>query len=341
VRAMAVTSYGGRLEPLEMTDPEPAPGEVLLRVLTCGVCATDVKIARGRMPFSAALALPHVAGHEVFGSVVTSNPLGLVEPGTRAIVHQYWACGRCAACMRGNEVLCSDLRGWMGFTQDGGMREMIAVPADRLIRVPSSIDPIGAAPLSCAIGTAYRAVVTSGGVRLGSTVAVIGLGGVGIHAAQIAAASGGDVHGFDVHEPTLRAARELGLRAKDAADRDAAEMLARDGVDVVIDSVGLDPSLALAERLVRRGGRIVLVGHSDATSLSVPTRRIVLDLVEIVGSRYASRDEMARGVAMVAAGSVRPVVGMVRPLAAANEALDALEAGQVVGRAVLEVADVS
>lgn len=341
MRAIAVARYGAPLVLLDVPEPVPEPGEVVLRVLTCGICATDVKIARGRMPFSDRLRLPHVCGHEVFGEVVASNPPGLVAVGTRTIVYQYWPCGRCGACVRGDEVQCSDLAGWMGFVQDGGMRERIAVPADRLIAVPAGIEPRLAAPMSCAMGTAYRAVHTRGAVRLGSTVAVIGLGGVGIHAAQIAAASGAEVVGFDVHPPTLEAAAELGLVARIPTDDAADDLIAGGGVDVVIDTVGLDASLSLAERMTRRGGTIVLVGYAAKTSLAFATRRMVLDEIAVRGSRYASRDEMARAVAMVAGGSLQPVVGMVRPLARANEALDALEAGEVVGRAVLDVAGVT
>jgi alcohol dehydrogenase len=337
---MAVTAYGEPLEPRDAPEPEPGPGEALMRVLTCGVCFTDVKIARGRMPFSGGLRLPHVPGHEVFGEVVSSDPSGLVEPGSRAIVYQYWPCGRCAACRRGDDALCADLSGWLGFVNDGGFRELIAVPADRLITVPASIDPFAAAPMSCAIGTAYRAVITRGGVGPGSRVAVIGLGGVGIHAAQIAAAAGGRVSGFDIHEPTLRTARELGLDARHADEGAAAEPRGDGRQDVVVDTVGVASSLELADRLVRTGGTIVVVGYARESSVSLPTSRIVLDEIDVRGSRYASRAEMARGVAMVAAGLVHPVVGLVRPLQAANEALDALEAGDVVGRAVLDVAGV-
>jgi D-arabinose 1-dehydrogenase-like Zn-dependent alcohol dehydrogenase len=195
--------------------------------------------------------------------------------------------------------------------------------------------------MSCAIGTAYRAVITRGGVGPGSRVAVIGLGGVGIHAAQIAAAAGGHVSGFDIHEPTLRAARELGLDARHADDEGAAaEPRGDGGQDVVVDTVGVASSLELADRLVRTGGTIVVVGYARESSVSLPTSRIVLDEIDVRGSRYASRAEMARGVAMVAAGLVHPVIGLVRPLEAANEALDALEAGDVVGRAVVDVAGV-
>jgi propanol-preferring alcohol dehydrogenase len=334
---MAVIDYGSPLEPIVLPDPQPAPGQALLRVLTCGVCFTDVKTSRGRMPFSSELVLPHVPGHEVFGDVMATNPPGLLPTGTRAIVYQYWPCGRCPACLRGTDQLCTNLTGWMGFVHPGGFRERIAVPVDRLIAVPTTIDAVHAAPMSCAIGTAYRSVVTRGGVGPGDRVAVLGLGGVGIHAAQVARASGGRVTGFDVRASALAVARELGLEAREATEDGAVDA---GETDVVIDTVGVASTIELAARLVRRGGRIVGVGYSPAP-VSLPSTRLVLEEIEYVGSRYASRDEMARGVALVAAGLVRPVVEVVRPLEAADDVLVMLESGEVTGRAVLDVAGVA
>jgi alcohol dehydrogenase, propanol-preferring len=216
---------------------------------------------------------------------------------------------------------------------------------DRLVGVPEGIDPIHAAPMTCALGTAYRSVVTRGGARPGTTLAVLGLGGVGIHAAQVARASGTSTVGFDIHEPTLAAARRLDLDARRADDdRAVTELLDEtdgDGVDVVVDTVGHEDTLALARRLVRRGGRVVGVGYSPTTSLSVPTPSFVLDEVDYVGSRYAHRDDLERAVSLVARGLVSTVVGMVRPLEDVNEVFDALGSGGVVGRAVLDVAGAS
>jgi D-arabinose 1-dehydrogenase-like Zn-dependent alcohol dehydrogenase len=108
-------------------------------------------------------------------------------------------------------------------------------------------------------------------------------------------------------------------------------------VDVVVDTVGHDDTLDLAQRLVRPGGRVVGVGYTPASALTVPTPRFVLDEVEYVGSRYAHRDDLAKAVALVARGLVSTVVGLVRPLDEVNDVFAALEAGSVVGRAVLEV----
>lgn len=344
MRAMAVTAYGKPLELLDLPEPDLPSGHAMLEVLTCGVCFSDVKTSRGQMPYSDSLPLPHIPGHEIFGRVLETNPGGLLEPGTLGTVFHYWPCGRCASCRRGAETLCSRLVGWVGFTHHGGFRERLAVPVDRLAAIPPSIDPVHAAPMSCALGTAYRSVVVRGRVRPGETVAIVGLGGVGIHAAQVARAAGARVVGFDVDAGTLGAARGLGLDAR-TADVEAAssviEEAGGEGVDVAVDTVGHPDSLALAERVVRPGGRIVCVGYAPTTALVVQTPRIVLGELEILGSRYAHRDDLDRAIALVAAGQLQPVVGLVRPLEEVNEVFAALDRGEVIGRAVLDVAGVT
>jgi 2-desacetyl-2-hydroxyethyl bacteriochlorophyllide A dehydrogenase len=338
---MAVHEYGRPLEWTEVAEPEPGPGEALIEVLTCGVCFTDVKTSRGHMPFSDKLALPHVPGHEICARVVRANP-PLIEPGTTVVVYHIWPCRRCSRCRAGIEQQCTNPRGWTGFFSPGGFQQQLVVPIDRLTVVPPGIDPVHAAPLTCALGTAYRAVVTRGGVSPGSVAVVIGLGGVGIHALQIAAATGATAIGLDVSEKTIETTRELGLTAYDARDPGVASAVAsaaegRD-VDVVIDTVGREATFKQAFGLVRTGGRIVGVGYALDSNIVLPTARLVLEEVELVGSRYVSLDELERAIALVAEGRVQTVVDRVLPLTAANDALEALEAGEVVGRVVLDVA---
>ena len=338
MRAMAVVDYGAPLIATDIDEPVVQGGEALIDIVTCGVCFSDVKTARGHMPYSDGLALPHVPGHEIFGIVRRTEPAGLVPEATRAVVYHYNPCGRCAACRRGDETLCSQMIAWTGFTHSGGFTERIAVPVDRLVAIPDVIDPVHAAPMSCALGTAYRSVVTRGGVRAGTMAAIIGLGGVGIHAAQVARAAGADTVAFDIGDPKLAAARDLGLDARRIDDATAVDdARGIDGVDVVVDTVGADSTLLLAQRLVRKGGTVVGVGYSPSTALSVPTPSFALDEVTYLGSRYAHRDDLVNAVTLVCRGLVEPVVGLVRPLEDVNDVFAALEAGDVVGRAVLEI----
>jgi D-arabinose 1-dehydrogenase-like Zn-dependent alcohol dehydrogenase len=338
---MAVVDYAEPLAAIDVDEPMVREGEALLEIVTCGVCFSDVKTSRGHMPYSDSLALPHVPGHEIFGIVRRTEPAGLLNEGTRAVVYHYWPCGGCAACRRGDEPLCTRMVAWTGFTHPGGFTERIAVPVDRLVPIPPNVDAVHAAPMSCALGTAYRSVVTRGRVRAGTSVAILGLGGVGIHAAQIARAAGARTVGFDVDARTLDAARDVDVDARRSDDDHAVTATISeaggDGVDVVVDTVGAEATLELARRLVRNGGTVVGVGYSPSTALRVPTPSFVLDEVVYLGSRYAHRDDLTHAVSLVARGLVRPVVGMVRPLDEVNDVFAALQAGDVVGRAVLEI----
>lgn len=339
---MAVKSYTDPLVEMDLPEPELAPGHALLEVLSCGVCFSDVKTARGHMPFSDELRLPHVPGHEICGRVLATDPAGECEPGTRVVVHHYSPCGRCARCRAGDENLCTNLRAWTGFTHHGGFAERVVVPLDRLLEIPDSIESLHAGPITCALGTAYRAVVGRGQVAPGSTVAMIGLGGVGIHAIQIAGHAGAAVIGIDRSERALETARELGFEALAASDP-AIEERAADaggGFDLVIDNVGREETLARATELVRPGGRVVGVGYAQGQRLSVETPRFVLGELELVGSRYVARDELERAIRLVGDGHVKIVVDTVRPLAEVNEVFAQLEGGELVGRAVLDVAGI-
>ena len=324
---MVVSGYGAPLAPADLPEPALRPGTARLEILTCGVCFSDVKTARGRMPFSDDLPLPHVCGHEICARVLETDPDGAIEPGTLVVVYHVWPCRRCDRCRAGDEQLCRQPEAWTGFSHPGGFQEQLVAPLDRLTPVPEGIDPVHAAPLTCALGTAYRAVLTRGGVTAGTNVGVIGLGGVGIHALQIAHAAGARATGTDLSERALEVARGLGLTTGESDD-----------LDVVVDTVGTPATIAQAERLVRPGGRIVAVGYGVDRSFELPSARFVLEEVEVVGSRYVARDELERAIRLVADGRVQTVIDRVLPLERADEAFAALEAGEVVGRVVLEVA---
>lgn len=338
MKGMVVTQYGAPLEERDLADPALPPGYALLEVLTCGVCFSDVKIARGRMPFSDTLALPHVPGHEICGRVVETDPAGALAVGARVVVYNVWPCGHCDRCRAGDEQICRNPRERMGFTDPGGFRQRIAVPLDRLIEVPDGIDSEHAAPMTCALGTAYRAIVTRGAVTAGARVAVIGIGGVGIHALQVARAAGGIAVGLDRSAAAIDAAHALGL---DARAPEAAQTLLDEtgglGFDTVVDTVGNPATIATADMLVRPGGRIVVVGYAVGQALELPSDRLVLEEVQVIGSRYALRSEIEQAIRLVADGRVQMVVDRVLDLADADEAFADLEAGKVVGRMVLRV----
>lgn len=345
MRAMAVTEYGAPLEKIKVPEPKLSADHALIEVLTCGVCFSDVKTARGQMPFSEELKLPHLPGHEICGQVLDTDPPGALATGTKVVVYHVWPCRVCSRCRAGEDNICINPQAWAGFTHPGGFQDRLVVPLDRLVAVPDSIDPVHAAPMTCALGTAYRATVTTGGVAAGSRVIVIGLGGVGIHVLQIARAAGAQAVGLDTSQQAVNVARGLGLDARRADDFDThGQLVAESGgeeVDVVIDTVGYEHTVQQADRLVRPGGRIVAVGYSPTINFSLPSPRFVLEEIQLLGSRYVRLDELERAIMLVADGRVEIIIDSVKPLEAANEAFDSLEAGDVVGRIVLDVKGVS
>jgi D-arabinose 1-dehydrogenase-like Zn-dependent alcohol dehydrogenase len=344
MRAMVVEAFDRPLALVDLPEPELKPGHALLEVLACGVCYSDLKTSRGAMPFSAGVTLPHVPGHEICARVIETDPRGALPVGTRVVVHHLSPCRRCAPCRKGLEVQCLQPTTFTGFTTPGGFQERLTIPLDRLSLIPEQINSFGAAPLTCALGTAYRAVVTRGGCTPGSKVAVIGLGGVGIHALQAASALGARVVGLDISRQAVEQAVEMGLAALPASGESSAagvlEVL-EGPADIVVDVVGTEDTIAEADRMVARGGRIVVVGYSLSSSVVLPTSRLVIEEIEVVGSRYASLYDLDRVIELVAAGRMTTVVDHVLPLEEANAAFDALDERRVTGRIVLDVAGTS
>jgi 2-desacetyl-2-hydroxyethyl bacteriochlorophyllide A dehydrogenase len=340
MRAMCVVEYGRPLEPMERPRPSPAPGHALVEVLACGLCFSDVKTARGKMPYSASLKLPHVPGHEISGRIAECNGESSFAPGDRVVVFHNWACHRCSSCRRGEENLCQSLVAWMGFTHPGGFQEYVTVPFEYLVPVPAHIGPATAPVLTCAMGTAYRAVAVRGAVRAGERVVVLGLGGVGIHAAQVAQVCGARTLGVDRTDAKLEPARRVGIDAlarADELDERARELTDGEGADVVIETTGVPSMVEAARRVGRPGARIVAVGYTAGETVTTSSDQFVLWEYSLLGSRYATRADMERGARLVADGHVQPVIDEVLDLEQANTAIARLEAGEATGRLVLAV----
>ncbi len=343
MKSMAVVAFGQPLVPREVAMPQPREGEVVVKVLACGVCRTDLKIVGGQMPFSHTQRLPHIPGHEIAGEIVSLGP-GVSAPlGQRVVVFNYWGCGRCPYCLAGQENLCDNLLGFVGFTTPGGFEEFLAVPASHVLPVPSSVTAVESAAMSCALGTGYHAVVTRGRVQAGETVVVLGAGGVGLHALQFARVAGCRTVAVDITKSKLDAARSLGatetVTPQEAQPR-VREMTGGRCADLVIDCVGTGDATETALGLVRKGGRIVQVGYTtDAKHFPrLPTDALALREVSLVGARYITRPELARAIELVSRGLVRPVISDVMDFSQANEALARVRADEAVGRIVLQVA---
>jgi propanol-preferring alcohol dehydrogenase len=334
VRAFRLIA-AGRAELVDLPVPEPGPGEVLLRVLAAGVCRTDVDLLRSG---GDGLALPVTLGHEIVGEVVSGRYRGAV-----AAVYELLGCGRCAACDRGQDNVCRELvPGAVGITRDGGMADYVVAPARNLVML-GDVDPVHAAPLTDAGMTALHAVERARPLlEPGATAVVIGIGGLGHLAVQfLRATSKVRVLAVDVDRARLDLGAELGaddgvLTGPDAADGIVAANGGRK-VDAVFDFVGAQQSLDLAAAVTGRGGAIVVTGGGGGR-LSItaqmgaggaPDREIA-----IVHTFGGTRDDLVRALALAEAGRVRTHIEVFE-LTAAGRVLADLEAGRVLGRAVL------
>ena len=322
----------GRAEVVELPRPQPGPGEVLLRVLAAGVCRTDLDLLRS------GAGAPVTLGHEIVGEVA-SGP----ERGAVVAVYELLGCGRCRACAAGQDNVCREVvPGAIGVTRDGGMADHVVVPVRNLVAL-GGLDPVQAAPLTDAGMTALHAVERGRPLlEPGATAVVVGVGGLGHLAVQfLRATSDVRVLAVDVDRERLDFAAGIGaddgvLTGPDAADG----ILAANGgrkVDVVFDFVGAQESLDLAAAVTGRGGAIVVTGGAGGR-LSITARRGAGGApdreVAIVHTFGGSRRDLEQALALAQDGRVRTHVE-VSDLAAAGRVLTDLDAGKVLGRAVL------
>ena len=207
MRALVLEKFGGPFVTKDVPTPTIARHEALVRVRNVGVCGTDVKIRADRMGLG---VIPLIMGHEIAGEVaqVGSEVRGFA-PGDPGVVNFYVTCGRCQFCRVGRDTLCPEVR-QHGFSIDGGFADYLKTPGVNLCKVPDHVSLEAACILGDAVATAYHAITKRAQVRPGTTVALIGVGGVGLHALQMARLAGGWVIAVDVSDARLALARTLG-----------------------------------------------------------------------------------------------------------------------------------
>jgi len=339
MRALVLEHFGGPFIAKDVPVPAIGPHEALVRVRHVGVCGTDVKIRAGRLGLD---VLPLVMGHEIAGEVAeVGRDVRGVAPGDRVAVNFYVTCGRCAFCRVGRETLCPQVR-QHGFTLDGGFAEYVRTPAANLCPVPGHVPLERACIIGDAVATSYHAVTRRAHVRPGTTVALVGVGGVGLHALQVARLAGGWTIAVDVNEARLELARALGADAVvDARAEPFGAAVRRltggQGVDVVLEFVGSPATLPESFQSLGRAGRLVFVGYTPEAPMSVMPHLLVRGEYEIVGSRANTTQELREAIDLVAQGRVRPIVDQVFPLDEVERAFDALREGRPRGRNVLTI----
>lgn len=327
--------------PLEVTDvptPTPGEGEVLLKVAACGMCHTDLHyLDHGVKTFKTP---PLILGHEISGTIAAlgSGVKGWAE-GDATLVPAVLSCGHCHYCRAGRENLCEQLV-MLGNNVDGGYAEFVAVRASELIRVPEGIPLERACVIADAVSTPYHAVKNRGRVRPGDAVVVVGCGGVGLNVVQCAAIAGGRVVALDLNDARLAIARELGAAATlnpqtvERPDR-AVRELTGGGADVAFEVVGSPTTVRLGFSLLRKGGRLCVVGYC-AEEVPLSLARIMYYEQEVVGSLGCGAGTYPEILRLVEAGRIRlePIVSGMVPLADINAGFDRLRRGEGVRWAV-------
>lgn len=344
MKALQITGWKQAPELRQVDEPEPGPGQVVVRIGGAGACHSDLHLLHdfdeGIMPFE----LPFTLGHENAGWVesVGAGVAGL-EIGMPVAVYGAWGCGHCSRCRVGMENYCDNAASlpYMGggLGTHGGMAEHMLVPSSRLLVPLGDLSPVQAAPLTDAGLTPYHAIARSRHLLTpGSTAVVIGAGGgLGHMAVQIlAATTASEIVAVDTAPEGLALASNVGAGHGVLAGPDAAaeisEITKGRGAELVLDFVGVDTTLALAVASSRTLGHVTLVGIGGGSHafnfFSQPYE------VSFATIYWGSVTELAEVLALAEAGHIRAHIEQVS-LADAAGAYDRLAAGEVHGRAVI------
>ena len=332
----------GELDVLQYTDvpdPEPGPGEVLVRVRACALNHLDVWVRRGWPGLK--LEMPHWTGADVAGEVaalgegVAGWEVGervVVDPGISTCEDEFTRRGE-HSVSPGYVILGEHIR--------GGQAEYVAVPAASLVTIPEGWDfEQAAAPLLVSL-TAWRMLIQRARLQAGESVLIVGAGGgVNSMAIQIAKLAGATVYALTSTEAKIEKACALGAdvvlnyRENPNWSKTIYKMTGRRGVDVVVDNVG-QATLPQSIRAVARSGRIVIVGNTSGPQTEIDLRFIFGKQISIIGSTMGSHQDFQDVVRLLWGRKLAPVVDWVMPLSEGKAAFAALERGEQFGKIVL------
>ncbi|HEX5838750.1 MAG TPA: zinc-binding dehydrogenase [Anaerolineales bacterium] len=330
MKAIRMLEAGKPLEIQNIPIPPIGDKDILVRVRAAGICHSDAHYRAGRSSMG---TLPITLGHEVAGEVEwIGSQVTTLMAGDRVALHYNITCGDCYYCSTGNEQFCSTVR-MLGHHLDGGYAEYIAVPARNAIPLPEEITFEAGATLMCASATALHAL-RKGRVRAGETVAIFGVGGLGLSAIQLAKAMGAvEVYAVDIQPDKLELASGYNAIPVDAARCDAVEEIRRlthgRGVDVAIEMIGQQKTMKQTVESLGVMGRAVIVGISSTPLEVNPYGTLIGYEAEIIGSNDHLLQELPLLVDMARRKilDTSNVVSQTIPLDAAriNQRLDDLE----------------
>lgn len=319
-------------------DPVAGPGEVLVRVRA--VALNHLEAWAAKAPPSVRYDAPRILGADVAGVVEAVGPgVRSVTTGAGVMLHPGVSCGVCQRCLGGDDNLCEQYR-LLGQGRDGGLAELVAVPAANVMRKPANLSFEEAATMPLIFTTVLHMILTIGKLQRGETVLVNAAGsGVGVAGIQVAKAHGGRVIASAGSDAKLEKARDLGAddvinyATHDLAD-EARRLTDGRGVDMVVENVGAE-IMEKSIKALRRAGRVVTCGATAGNNATWNVTRFFLAHQTIYGSFMGTKAEMLRALPDIEAGVYRPVVDAVFPLSEARAAVTRLLQREQFGKIVL------
>ena len=346
MRAVRLLEWKSEPRLVEVDDPQPGPGDVVVKIGGAGACHSDIHLMdefeEGLLPWSP----PFTLGHENAGWIhALGEGVRGLEIGQPVAVYGPWGCGKCVRCRVGLETMCENPAeapmpaGGGGLGLDGGMAEYMLIPSSRfVIPLPDGLDPVHAAPLTDAGLTPYHAIKRSL-PKLGpdATAVVIGVGGLGHMGVQILKAiTGASVVAVDTRESALRLAKKHGADLTLVSGDDTVEKIREAtggrGADVVLDFVGADSTLAMGAAAARQMGDLTIIGIAGGTLplsfFSIPYE------VSVQTTYWGSRPELVELLTLAARGLIESII-TTYTLEEATDVYKKLKAGDIDGRAVI------
>jgi alcohol dehydrogenase, propanol-preferring len=337
MKAAVLHTFGKPLTIDEMQVKEPSENQILVKVITSGVCHTDLHACEGDWPVKP--KVPLIPGHEALGYVVAlGHEVKNVKEGD--IVGVPWlhsACGGCEYCITGWETLCESQQNG-GYSVDGGYAEYVIADARYVAHFPLNINFLEMAPIICAGVTVYKGLKETD-TKPGEWVAIFGVGGLGHLAVQYAKAMGLHVAAIDVGEDKLKLAKKLGADlAIDGKQQDPGAYLKKvtGGMHGVLVTAVSTSAFAQAISTLRRKGTLSLVGLPPG-GFDLPIFQTVLNRYTVRGSIVGTRKDMQEAVAFAVEGKVKATVHAEK-LENINSVFDRMKKGEIEGRVVLEIA---
>lgn len=337
-----------KLSIVDLPDPKPRDSQVLVRIEASGVCHSDIHLWEGGYEGAAGTFLkvedrgvkfPITPGHEISGKIqAIGDAVSGFNVGDKVVVYPWIGEGSCPACRVAQENLCDSPK-TIGIYRDGGYSELVLVPNFRYLVKIDNLDVNSSASLACSGLTAYNAVKKAT-VGPGESIVIIGAGGLGLMSVQIArTTTNSRIVVVDVDDKRLLEAKKLGAHevvnsSKGDPVGEIKNLTNALGAEAVIDFVNNNRTAPVAINMLRKRGKLVMVGlFGGALELSLPV--IPLRGFTITGAYTGSFNDLVELVNLAKTGAMKSVVNRTYKLDDANQALEDLRAGKIVGRAVL------